>query len=1571
MAKKRINKKVALIGSVLLLLMLLGAIVVILKMTKDPDKLVAYAKQETQNEDYEQAIRYYAQALNAVSGEPEREMEILRLIEEFHKIDNEQHPYDWDKLRGTWNRMINIDPSYIPARKSLMDFFYRVADNGSGNVWKMVENNANEIIDIYEKKGVEPDTDTLMALGRAKLELARTGQATNREQTLSEAIETLNKVRTMDPDNYNVYDYISRAELIRGEIESSKGLPDARAKAIDRSLEVLEEAVTKFPENPQVHISLINTHLIKKQENREEDLSDIEAEFSALENEFPQSAEVYSAQAIFYKSDIEKLDKAINASSKAIENDPQNVGHLLLSANLYFRDYITNENLDSFKTSVEIARSTLDMPDTQEVKGPRQFRNKSYRIGSLSLLAQAYLDRAMQLSKAGQTEQNREFTKKAQAVIEELEQLFGSGDNLEIQKWKGILDLAKGQDQKAIRRMHSAYEQIRATERHDAFLASALAEAFTGSENNGIRREFIWSAIQGWLMSLRQGGYQVIRPELILDYADITLDMLSWNEGLSAVAIYENIFGESDRTRLLKARGYVGSGRFDQAREIFNSMETKDSQAKIVLAAMYQGMINRLRSPSSGETPAQQNTQIEGDIEELLAKRNEMIEDLVKIDSDDISLSIITPICNYYLNEEKKDKAVKLVEQYIKVKPDDYNAKIFLKRLEQPEPLNIPQDKMDEITLSVLDEIRDEYQKEMVFADYYINKNEIDQAVKHYQNARKAKPEDFVVLGKLFEIYVATEQLEKAQEIAEYARDKNIDLCEGNLFLAELAISQGDYEQALRRLNNCLEFRPLYPTIYSQRSVVNEQLGNIDQAIEDAKKAIHIKPMDNITSKRLAGLLARKYVSLGKTATIDLYSEVDTSFRRAILLNPRDWQIQSMYASFINEKRPDEALAIHQRIAESYPNVINYVKLGNNALQMALEEISTEKKQSLFSIAEDAFKTAYEIDPSSELVVNRYSEFLRQTGKQDKIQELFKDNKNVIWRTHFRNGQYQKAFDVLESLYSQDSENVQVLKGLTMVAQRLNDPDKVKKYSSELIQLNDTITNRLIQVESYIEVGLLDEAGNKLESLKETNPNEKKLLLLESWLYIANGQVENSLDYVNRYLQSDPESAVAWNLKAQVCSFLGLYDDAVEAYEKSFFINSDPQTQVDLARAYLKAGRNTEAISELQKAVQNDRAPRTAMGMLEQLYIQSNRDKDLEAFYAQILDRFPDEPYWYFRAGNYYYQKDRFSRAHEFFEKAWTLSLESGGNIAALDAYLETLRKTGNDKKFLEIAGQYTDSKFAVVAYSHLAQEKFDMGSRAAATEYYRKALDKASTNQMFIYNILKNMKDTVGQLEVAKWCNEKIDQNPNSVAANIIMYELAMLEEEYNRAVNYIDKALDIVDPQTGQWLEYMGMKAKALNAAYMKTSTEDYLKRSIDVYEKIIEVYPDNSFVLNNLAYLLADNNQRVEDAVKYAKTALAQAPNNQMLMDTYGYALIKAEQYEKAEQTIIRSIQIFEREEGNRAPWDVYYHLGMAQQGLGKKYEAMQAFRQSLDLAGDDVSEERKQEIQSHIDKLALAE
>jgi len=269
-----------------------------------------------------------------------------------------------------------------------------------------------------------------------------------------------------------------------------------------------------------------------------------------------------------------------------------------------------------------------------------------------------------------------------------------------------------------------------------------------------------------------------------------------------------------------------------------------------------------------------------------------------------------------------------------------------------------------------------------------------------------------------------------------------------------------------------------------------------------------------------------------------------------------------------------------------------------------------------------------------------------------------------------------------------------------------------------------------------------------------------------------------------------------------------------------------------------------------------------------------------------------------------------------------------------------------------------------------MAQAKMILGERVAAIDYCRKAVDKAGDNELLAADTLLRMYFVVGSEEVSRYCSEKLKSNPNSLAANLAMFNLAKMSRDYGKAIDYIDNCIQAADGDSLLKVDFTVKKAGVLLQAYEDSSDKNYVTRAVADYESLLSKMPNNTgvaVVLNNLAYLLAENDERLSDALDYAKKALEAKPDDAGVLDTYAYVLLKNGKASKAAEFLAAALQQYEQGRVN-VPAGVYEHEGMIKEKLGAKPQALAAYKQALELGANGLTEKARRRIQEAIRRVS---
>jgi len=224
-----------------------------------------------------------------------------------------------------------------------------------------------------------------------------------------------------------------------------------------------------------------------------------------------------------------------------------------------------------------------------------------------------------------------------------------------------------------------------------------------------------------------------------------------------------------------------------------------------------------------------------------------------------------------------------------------------------------------------------------------------------------------------------------------------------------------------------------------------------------------------------------------------------------------------------------------------------------------------------------------------------------------------------------------------------------------------------------------------------------------------------------------------------------------------------------------------------------------------------------------------------------------------------------------------------------------------------------------------------------------------------------------LGPEEVQEYCRQRLEGDPDSLVANYVLYYLANSSGDYYKAMGYLDRCIEVSEPDSQDYINALVEKGSLLAAIYQRYSDNTYLEQAITTWEMILEKMPENTKVLNNVAYLLAGDEKRLPQALEYAKRALEQSPDNPGVLDTYAYVLYRNSRFDEAAENARAALQQYEAQQAV-APVEVYEHLGMIMGEIGQKDEAIGAYQKALELGKDSLSEERKRQINEAIEKLS---
>jgi tetratricopeptide (TPR) repeat protein len=634
------------------------------------------------------------------------------------------------------------------------------------------------------------------------------------------------------------------------------------------------------------------------------------------------------------------------------------------------------------------------------------------------------------------------------------------------------------------------------------------------------------------------------------------------------------------------------------------------------------------------------------------------------------------------------------------------------------------------------------------------------------------------------------------------------------------------------------------------------------------------------------------------------------------------------------------------------------------------------------------------------IIVPAVTAFYR-AGEYDRAEEILKraadegiyhpELERLEAQGSLRRGDFASANDVLEKMYARDTNNYSAGLSLSLLKIRQNKLTEAQELLEKLKALEpNSLPIAAAQVELDIRRGKSDDA------LKVCDEMVNKLGTVSAFLFRARtyavlGRSDKAKDDFGRAVKMEPNNADAWIAKSVFHHSIGESNEAVADIRHALSVLPDNlqirKTAISLYLVSSDSNLHQQGEALLEKTLESNPEDVDLLLQKVKILLAKNTAPDIEqaaGILQSITEKQPE-------VGN-----------------AWALlaqiSLQEGKPAKAIDSCLRGLVHRPNDKTLLLLkargeaarspglalptlralweldpndtettvslaegyvaAGQYADAvnllqKQAALSRVEtpasrddlqqrrimlaLAMALYKNGSKTESEEMLRGLYESDPNDPRALLAQIQLMRDDKLwdklRQKVTAWCDEHSSQTSTAIyivdeLARVNNSESTQIAEELLRCVLKREADSPVIMFRLGILLQSSGRPAEA--AA---------------VYQRVLELQPDNLIAINNLAWILCEEQKRPQEAVELAQRGLTKAP------DYY-----RLGQLDKAVQDFKRCIRLYP---GNtQGIVASYFHLGRCLAGLGEKMEAIGQLNKALELEkelggldGPDLAEARK--------------
>jgi tetratricopeptide (TPR) repeat protein len=177
------------------------------------------------------------------------------------------------------------------------------------------------------------------------------------------------------------------------------------------------------------------------------------------------------------------------------------------------------------------------------------------------------------------------------------------------------------------------------------------------------------------------------------------------------------------------------------------------------------------------------------------------------------------------------------------------------------------------------------------------------------------------------------------------------------------------------------------------------------------------------------------------------------------------------------------------------------------------------------------------------------------------------------------------------------------------------------------------------------------------------------------------------------------------------------------------------------------------------------------------------------------------------------------------------------------------------------------------------------------------------------------------------------LKEKANWADAYVAIGDIQRQDKKYSEAVSAYDSALKHAPAKNENWVIYYSRGIALERSKKWDEAEKDF--------KKALELRPDEPSVLNYLGYSYLDRGVKLAEARKLIEGAYRQRPNDGYIIDSFGWALFKNGEYDKAVQNLERAV------ESTPSDGTINEHLGDVYWKVGRKNEARFQWQRALGL------------------------
>jgi len=911
----------------------------------------------------------------------------------------------------------------------------------------------------------------------------------------------------------------------------------------------------------------------------------------------------------------------------------------------------------------------------------------------------------------------------------------------------------------------------------------------------------------------------------------------------------------------------------------------------------------------------------------------------------------------------KRDEAIGLLRETLESQPESQSLSAFYDRLNASTGL--------EALLQLIDrEETDELTKLIRKASGCVQFNEYERSNEYIDAAMELAPTDARVVQLAFFRAQRSQNVEEMRRLWRIAAEHDVDRAGGDVFRAYVQLAEGDPQGAAESLKQGVSRGTATAAVWRLKGEVENSIGRGSDAVLSFEEALRIDPGDTTAiigyvstlrnqgqfKEALSAARAKESVARARPEFLDLWLTLEAEHGdRGLALSRREQWVQRDPTNISNRIALARLYTKEQRWSDAR-EVIDGLKSETSDLSIVSLDADWHADQGDMQGARAVFESHIEGLDDSSLTAAPFLAFGRFLIGRGEIDEGLATLDQAL----------EHADDVVRVSLTVGDEYARTAQRTGPREARTRRYEKaLEAYERVLASMDDSaakasVTKRV--VETLLRLERDEEAEQRLAELGQEAESDLVLLLLRAEILSDRGDIEDASRLLNRAAAAHRDEPIVYFRRARLYAGNPKHrQDVLQDLATALQIEPDYWPALRLRAAVnFNSGNVDAAIRDLRVAVdahpEQDDLRQTLLGEL------LNRQRIGEAVTVadQALERRPGEWELAVGLGDKFAEVDAWSHAARYYATAWSLTK----NEAVLERYAESLLSLtpadvqGAQRALQQSGLNPSESAAAALVRAKIRASQNDMQGAATDGLAAFELIPSSRSGMIAWHDRMSQILEPIGPGGFTNYLVQVQQRHPtNPWAAFFVAQRFLSDEATRQEGVSIINQLVehprDEVRLVAYQWRS---------RARYLDGNVE----QAIEDMKAGLEVGPGDPELNNNLAYLLINELDRVEEALPYAERAAQAKPFDVNILDTLGYVYTELGQFEDAESTLNRALRLASSP-ADRAT--VLLRLAKLRVEQGAKIEAFDLVDEAQEIINDhpELAESRQQSLDELMQEL----